>query len=46
LYSFYIKEDGIAAVNINSSTIKIIEEQMENDNYSYLMFSQVKIKIK
>ncbi|KAG4082989.1 hypothetical protein H8356DRAFT_1751714 [Neocallimastix lanati (nom. inval.)] len=40
LYSFYIKEDGIAAVNINSSTIKIIEEQMENDNYSYLMFSQ------
>ncbi|ORX61093.1 hypothetical protein BCR36DRAFT_408073 [Piromyces finnis] len=40
IYNLYIKEDGIAAVNIKSSTIKAIEEQMENDNYSYLMFNQ------
>jgi len=40
LYSLYIKEDGIASVNINSSTIRVIEEQMENDNYTYLMFAQ------
>jgi len=41
VYNLYIKEDGVAAVNIKSSTIRIIEEQMENDNYSYLMFNQV-----
>jgi len=41
IYNLYIKEDGIAAINIKSSTIKIIEEQMENNNFSYLMFSQV-----
>ncbi|ORX61094.1 hypothetical protein BCR36DRAFT_341330 [Piromyces finnis] len=40
IYNLYIKEEGIASVNINASTVKTIEEQMENNNYSYLMFSQ------
>lgn len=40
IYNLYINEEGIASVNIKSSTIKTIEEQMENDNYTYLMFSQ------
>jgi len=40
VYSLYIKEDGIAAVNIKSSTIKTIEEQIENNNYNYLMFCE------
>ncbi|ORX82373.1 hypothetical protein BCR32DRAFT_292684 [Anaeromyces robustus] len=40
VYNLYIKEDGIAAINIKSSTIKNIEELMENDNYNYLMFNE------
>ncbi|OUM69208.1 hypothetical protein PIROE2DRAFT_2909 [Piromyces sp. E2] len=40
IYNLYIKEDGIAAINIKSTTIKTIEEQMESDNYTYLMFNQ------
>ncbi|OUM69209.1 hypothetical protein PIROE2DRAFT_2910 [Piromyces sp. E2] len=40
IYNLYIKEDSIASINIKSSTIKDIEDQMENDNYSYLMFIQ------
>ncbi|KAG4093806.1 hypothetical protein H8356DRAFT_1696920 [Neocallimastix lanati (nom. inval.)] len=38
IYDLYIKEDGIACVNVKASTIRTIENQMENDNYSYLMF--------
>jgi len=40
IYNLYIKEDGIASINIKSSTLRAIEEQMSNDNYTYLMFSQ------
>jgi len=40
IYNLYIKEDGIAAINIKSSTIKNIEDQMANENYTYLMFNQ------
>jgi len=40
VYNLYIKEDGIAAINIKSSTIRNIEEQMANENYTYLMFNQ------
>jgi len=40
IYSLYIKEDGIASININSSTLKAIEDQVENNNFSYLMFNQ------
>jgi len=40
IYNLYIKEDGIAAINIKSSTLKTIEEQMETDNYNYLMFCE------
>jgi len=43
MYNLYIKEDGIASVNIKASTIRAIEDQMANDNYSYLMFNQVYI---
>jgi len=39
VYNLYIKEDGIAAINIKSSTIRNIEDLMENDNYNYLMFN-------
>jgi len=41
MYNLYICEGCMAAINIKSGTIKNIEEQMENDNYSFLMFSQV-----
>jgi len=44
IYSLYIKEDGIASININSSTLKAIEDQVDNNNFTYLMFNQVKIK--
>ena len=44
IYNLYIKEDGIAAINIKSSTLKTIEEQMETDNYNYLMFCEVNKK--
>jgi len=44
IYNLYIKEDGIASINIKSSTLRAIEEQMSNDNYTYLMFSQVREK--
>jgi len=40
VYNLYIKEDGIAAVNLKSSTIDTIERQIEYCNYSYLMFSE------
>jgi len=38
IYNLYIKEDGIASINIKSTTIKNIEELVENNNYNYLMF--------
>ncbi|ORX76717.1 hypothetical protein BCR32DRAFT_271108 [Anaeromyces robustus] len=41
IYNLYIKEDSIGRVNVESSTLRMIEEQMENDNYSYLMFMPV-----
>ncbi|OUM69210.1 hypothetical protein PIROE2DRAFT_57577 [Piromyces sp. E2] len=40
VYNLYIKEGGIASINIKYGTIKNIEEQMENDNFTFLMFSQ------
>jgi len=43
MYLLYIKEDGIASINIKSSTVKTIEEHMESDNYTYLMFNEVRI---
>ncbi|ORX84018.1 hypothetical protein BCR32DRAFT_277475 [Anaeromyces robustus] len=38
IYALYIKEDGIASINISSSVTSDIENQILNDNYSYLMF--------
>ncbi|ORX76716.1 hypothetical protein BCR32DRAFT_271107 [Anaeromyces robustus] len=38
VYNFFIKEGGIASVNIESTTISDIELQIENDDFSYLMF--------
>jgi len=40
IYNLYINEDGIASVNIKASTIRTIKEQMESNEYTYLMFSQ------
>jgi len=41
IYYLYIKEGSIASVNLNSEVVAPIEDQMENNNYSYLMYNQV-----
>jgi len=40
IYNLYIKRDGFARINLKSSTFEIIEDQVETDNYTYLMFNQ------
>ncbi|ORX76714.1 hypothetical protein BCR32DRAFT_296063 [Anaeromyces robustus] len=38
IYNTFIKEGGIASVNIKSITVHTIDINMENNEYSYLMF--------
>ncbi|OUM69164.1 hypothetical protein PIROE2DRAFT_2855 [Piromyces sp. E2] len=44
IYLLYIKEDGIASININGNIISTIENQIENNNFTYLMFFEKRLE--